>query len=331
MTKPRESIVSLDTTSYYHVVTRCVRRAFLCGRDHYSNNDYSHRRDWFMERLRLLQSVFSIEIAAYAVMSNHYHLVVFIDQAKASQWTDDEVIGRWRKVFHGPYAVQKYASGKPLTTQETQTVQACATIWRERLTNLSWFVRCLNEHIARRANDEDGCTGRFWESRFKSQALLDQQALLSCMAYVDLNPLRAKIAKTPEESDFTSVQERIQNYKQESQGIASQPELLMPLSKGENPQRFHGIQCSTLEYLRLVEWSGRRIRKDKKGRIQDDLPHILDRLEIKPENWIKLSLNFESGFRNFAGGAAVLQKLKIALHALRMPGMGFAKTVFSSG
>ncbi|WP_133511163.1 hypothetical protein [Candidatus Thiosymbion oneisti] len=84
-----------------------------------------------------------------------------------------------------------------------------AEVYRARLHDLSWFMRTLNEHIARRANAEDGVKGRFWEGRFKSQALLDEKALPAAMAYVDLNPVRAGLAETPEASDYTSIQERI--------------------------------------------------------------------------------------------------------------------------
>ena len=62
-------------------------------------------------------------------------------------------------------------------------------------------MKVLNENIAKQANKEDKCTGHFWESRYKSQALLDEQAVLSCMTYVDLNPIRAAMAPTPEQSD----------------------------------------------------------------------------------------------------------------------------------
>jgi hypothetical protein len=70
--------------------------------------------------------------------------------------------------------------------------------YRNRLDDLGLFMKCLNVPIARQANKEDGCTGHFWESRFKSQALLSEDALLTCMAYVDLNPFRAGMCNTPE-------------------------------------------------------------------------------------------------------------------------------------
>ena len=206
MTKPRSTLVSVSDTPYYHCVSRCVRRAFLCGEDDYSGRSYEHRRDSFIERPATLSDVFSIEVCAYAVMSNHCHLVVYIDDEAARQLSVDEVIHRWRILYRGPDMVKRYVAGSSLSEAELEAVSNYAEIWRGRLSDLSWFMRCLNEYIARRANVEDGCTGRFCEGRFKSQALLIETALITAMAYVDLNPIRAGIENDVTSSDKTTVQ-----------------------------------------------------------------------------------------------------------------------------
>ncbi|MCV6605507.1 MAG: transposase, partial [Porticoccaceae bacterium] len=203
MTQPRNSQVSLLDTPYYHCISRCVRRAFLCGEDTHTGANHEHRREWIMARLTTLESVFAIDICAYAIMSNHYHLVLHINSDAAQGWDDNSVIQRWLQLFKGPLLIQRYQAGEALTRAELGKVAEIAADWRQRLADISWFMRCLNEHIARLANQEDGCTGRFWEGRFRCQALLDEQALLTCMAYVDLNPVRAAMADTPEASDYT--------------------------------------------------------------------------------------------------------------------------------
>jgi len=76
MASPRYSQLSLDDTPWYHCVSRCVRRAYLCGHDDQSGQSYEHRRHWVMQRIKQLAGVFTIDVAAYAVMSNHYHIVV---------------------------------------------------------------------------------------------------------------------------------------------------------------------------------------------------------------------------------------------------------------
>lgn len=215
MTQPRSTLVSLDDTSWYHCVCCCVRRAFLCGEDRLTGQNFDHRRGWIAERMKELAQVFAIDIAAYAVMSNHYHLVAHVDRSRALSWTTDEVLARWTRLFSGPPLVARYLSPEraALGAAELARISEYAECYRARLHDLSWFMRVLNESIARQANAEDDCTGRFWEGRFKSQALLDEQALLAAMAYVDLNPIRAGIAETPEDSDYTSIQERLEDVK----------------------------------------------------------------------------------------------------------------------
>ncbi len=147
-------------------MSRCVRRAFLCGWDRYSGRDHEHRRGWVRDRLEELSKLFGVEVFSYAVMSNHLHVVVRIRPDWVSQWSDREVAERWSRLFRGKAAIQegKAYDEKKLTRllQDPEKLLQC----RERLSDLSWFMRCTNEWLARRANKEDECTGRFWEGRF---------------------------------------------------------------------------------------------------------------------------------------------------------------------
>ena len=182
MTRPRKALISLADTPYYHITSRCVRRAFLCGVDHYSGQNYEHRRQWVVDRIRLLSSLFSIDVCAYAVMNNHYHLVLKICPEQIEAISDDDVMDRWCALFKGPLIIQRYRDCEDLKPFELTTVSDIANVWRTKLASISWFMRCLNQSIAHQANQEDKCTGKFWESRFTSQALKSEEALLSCMA-----------------------------------------------------------------------------------------------------------------------------------------------------
>jgi len=265
MPKPRYRQISIEDTPYYHCISRCVRRAFLCGSDPLTGFDFEHRRQWIVDRIKLLTSVFSVDLCAFAIMSNHYHLVIRINAEEVRRWSDEEVINRWMKIFSGPPLMHQYLMNASLTRAELKCVADLIDTWRERLSDLSWFMRCINEPIARMANSEDHCTGRFWEGRFKSQALLGQKALMACMAYVDLNPIRAAIAETPEASDYTSIQERIKHPESDS---------LMPFAES----KCDGIPFKLKDYLELVDWAGREIKRHKRGYIPTTAPPILLRL-----------------------------------------------------
>jgi hypothetical protein len=108
MTRPRKALISLADTPYYHITSRCVRRAFLCGFDHYSGKDYEHRRQWVVDRIRLLASLFAIDVCAYAVMNNHYHLVLKICPEQIEALSDGDVMDRWCALFKGPLIIQRY-------------------------------------------------------------------------------------------------------------------------------------------------------------------------------------------------------------------------------
>ncbi|WP_245720529.1 transposase [Microbulbifer yueqingensis] len=245
-----------------------------------------------------LGRVFALDICAYAVMSNHYHVVLHINSAKADSRELHEVVERWHRLYKGSLLSQRFLRGELLGSAEHVRLSEVAEGWRTRLADISWFMRSLNESIAREANREDQCTGRFWEGRFKSQALLDERALAACMAYVDLNPIRAKIAKTPEASDHTSVKQRITAARD---GI--QPEELMPFAGNPRDSMPAGIPFRLQDYIELVDWSGRYLREGKRGAIASELPPILERLQIDPRHWLYLNQQFESRFKSLVGSA----------------------------
>ncbi len=211
-------------------------------------------------------------------------------------------------------------------------------------------MRCLNESIARQANQEDGCKGWFWEGRFKSQALLDERALLACMAYVDLNPMRAGITDTPETSDFTSIQERIRRFAEDSRRRGRPPKArvdarnpqpaenalareaesteargpsLFPFVGNERQDRPEGIAFAFRDYLELVDWTGWAIREDKRGHIPSHLEPILERLGYSPDQWLAAAGGFQRRSEPFAGASNRLRSLAQKLGRKWLRGIGF--------
>ena len=264
MPQARYRLVDTQTTPYYHCISRCVRRAFLCGRDRFSGKNFDHRKQWILDRIKHLSSVFAIDVCAYAIMSNHFHLVLHIDVDQAGAWTFDEVIDHWLALYKGPEVAHKYKVGEPLRALDQEALSDLVVLWRARLSDLSWYMRCLNETIARMANEEDKCTGRFWEGRFRSQALLDAAALVSCMAYVDLNPIRAGMSESLAESAFTSIQERLAGY-QARKRVNDTESWLKPLVQEQQLPSSATLPIQEFSYFDLVDWTGRAIRGDKRG------------------------------------------------------------------
>jgi REP element-mobilizing transposase RayT len=286
VTYARQNLLSLQDTPYYHCVARCVRRAWLWGFDAYADRDYSHRKSWVTDRLAQLTESFAIDICAYAVMANHYHVVLHVDAARARTWTQHEVVERWNRLFRIPELMQRWRQGLA-DAAECESVRIVVERWRERLRDISWFMRALNEHLARRANAEDHCKGRFWEGRFKSQALLDEAALLTAMAYVELNPIRAGIAESPENSPFTSLYERIAALKGGTEEPRSVMRANVPLLcfRARDSDGHASIPCHFHDFLELVDWTGRAIRSDERGAIDTALPPIMQRLKIDANAW----------------------------------------------
>jgi REP element-mobilizing transposase RayT len=306
-------------TPYYDITSRCVRRAFLCGEDRYSGRSYEHRRDWIEARIRVLSSLFCIDVCAYAVMSNHYHLVVKLDPGKASHWSDDEVLRRWTSLFKGTLLVQRHLAEAHLSLAEQDSLRSTMVIYRQRLSSLSWFMKCLNEPIARQANAEDGCSGHFWEARFHSQALLTERALLCAMAYVDLNPVRAGIAKNPEDSKYTSYRARMtaidnQELKQAIAEAVKSGEVhrfdrplraLLPFADQTSSIDSDCLPMTADDYRELVAITAAATDKRKRS---DELKTtaILTRLGLSESQWITSSLAFRN---HYASGDLNLKKI----------------------
>jgi REP element-mobilizing transposase RayT len=293
MTTARRQLISLEDTPYYHCYVRCVRRAFLFGDDKYSGLNYDHRREWIREKIISQTDVFAIDCCAYAVMSNHYHVVLFVDEQKAKDWDNREVLRRWKQLYNLSCLTEKYYKKETLTKAELDAIYVNIELYRDRLMDISWYMRGINESIARRSNAEDNCKGRFWDGRFKSQALLDEQALLTCMAYVDLNPIRAIMATTPEKSDYTSIQERIKKKQIRLKTFGNHDE---------------DIPFALDDYLALVDATGRAIVGQTKGYIPDELPDILQRLGLNNDTWLNQIKYFDKWYYKAIGTVDNLKK-----------------------
>ena len=215
---PRSAYVKDGEEGVYHCFSRCVRRAYLCGYDAFTNRDFSHRKKWLVDRLQYLAAIFAIEVCAYAIMEDHFHNILRTRPDIVANWTDLEVAARWLNLFPPRRTIKRGVTPPPIEEQIRALAQRPEriSVLRKRLCSLSWFMGRLNEFIARAANKEDGVKGRFWEGRFKCQALLDDAAITACMVYVDLNLVRAGLAATPEASDFTSIQQRIRAWQKQT-------------------------------------------------------------------------------------------------------------------
>jgi len=319
----RSEIIDQNEVGFYHCTSRCVRRAFLCGKDPLSGKNYGYRRDWILERIKQLAGLQAVDVAFVAILSNHFHLILRNRPDLAGQWSDQEVMRR--AVASYPWKFKAYGGTgdgpTPKQLKQLANDHKLVAEMRKRLSSISWFMRNLDQSIARRANLEDEVRGHFWQERFHSTPLLDEIALLMCAVYVDLNEVRAGLADRPETSQYTSGFARIRGMKarrNRSANALQNDGWLSPLSLTDNDQPHYPLagQPASLrasdrgvldmplgEYLKILDFSGRQYSKGKRGNIPASLPPILARLGLTPDAWFACVDQFEEVFGVAAGRA----------------------------
>jgi REP element-mobilizing transposase RayT len=359
MTIARYLVIPPGKDGFFHCRTRTVRQCALLGYDSYSKKNFDHRKEWVKQRLIFLASIFSIEVAGYACMINHLHVILKSSNGTVNAWSDEEVARRWLRLF----PKKRDDNGDPLEPEACHLEAILGdpgqiATYRSRLNSISWFMKSLDEWISRKANREDGCTGKFWEGRFKCTALKTQGALLACMQYIDLNPIRTGTVETPENSNFTSGQDRIrarearialQRYRRNQdqsqktrEETPEQKEILRKLTvMAQRDSWLSPIKYSELEtdnsflnmklddYLSLLDWTGRNIVAGKKGSIPMDIEPLLQRMELNIENWTDTVEHFGSRFYHIAAPVKVLAAAASQLGLKWLKGKTGAKTAFS--
>ncbi len=297
----RHQLINQAQPAYYHIYSRCVQQERLCGYDPKTQKDYSHRKHFMVKRLHLLTSIFPVDSAAYSIMDDHYHLNVFHNPERVDQWEDETIVHLWLTIHQGPGFMRRWYRDKPLRADEYDKVQPQIDAWRSKLKSLSYFMKCFNEKLSKEFNKESGKKGAFWEERFRIKQLHNERDLLMCMSYVELNPVHAGIADTPEQADYTSYRERQQQFytlsEVVSEGIQDDAgdtlhnagipvKWLMPFKdQVQADQAQDYIHFTYSDYCELVHWLGQSRRDDKAGFISDSQcpakPDIADRLAIQ--------------------------------------------------
>lgn len=326
MTRPRKEIIDESQPGFYHIIVRCVRQAFLCGYDKYSKRNFDHRKAWIRDRLKHLAGIFGVQVYSYAILCNHYHLALRNRPDWVASWSKKEVARRWWKLF----PKRRKANGEPARPSKEELKELMKDVGllaraREQLSSISFFMQLQNQYIATIANREDGCKGRFFDGRFKCTRLEDVPVVAVCMQYIDLNPVRAGMAKSLDESEYTSAFERLMGEKarlrvrayerkrRKGESLSKRQRALLKSERkklresqwlaglDEKGSPFVGFEVT--EYLAMVEAAGRRMRRGKRGWVPDSVPPLLERLELDTESWLEVVEGFGRLFFRVAGKA----------------------------
>ena len=352
----RVEVFAPDEIAIVHVLNRTVRRCFLLGNDPVTGKNFDHRKQWMESELVHLAKFFGIDLLCYAILSNHFHLVLRSRPDVVAAWDDTEVARRWlmlcpkrKNDAKQPQAPNEYELGMirndPVRLKEI----------RSRLSDISWWMRLLSQKIGTRANDDDQEIGKFWQARYRAVRLLDETAILACAAYVDLNPIRAAMAETIETSDYTSAQQRalaLQLDLKAPSELASETvvvtkaiaQSLSPLTIDELKDEI-GACCHTsglrasdkgflpmsaASYLELLDWTARQMRSDKRGSTPESAAPIFARLGIDANIWCELTQDFGRLFGTVAGKPKVIESTRSRIRHQRYKIRNRAKELLSN-
>jgi hypothetical protein len=344
--KARRRLLGRNRKAVFHCTARCVRRAFLCGRDRLTGRDYSHRRGWILQREEQLAGLFALEVEFRAERSNHLHVVLRTRPEIARRWSAREVARRWLTATR---LAKRMTDGLP--SPDPKKLEALVknkkkiARLRRRLSSVSWFMGFLCENIARRANVEDEATGRFWEGRFRCRECTDENAILMCGVYVDLNASRDGDMSSPETAPHTSVYDRWRARSQPAhardRADGWMAELtLRPERKAEVELAYRsrtGRRASDLgvlpirleEYVKLLKWTARQLNSGARSTIPRDLEAILDHMEMKPEAWLETVANYESVFCHAVGPPASLANVARRMEVGHLKGASASRRAFA--
>ena len=327
----RARLVDLSVARWYHCISRCVRRASLLG------EGPVNRKAWIENRLEELAQIFAVTVGGFAVLDNHLHVLARLDPEAADGWSDEDVVRRWGRLHPPRDQARRVLPVSEQWIQDRLGHPAWVANARTQLKSLSVFMKCLKEPLARLANRQDKMRGAFFEERFKSIAIVDEEALLAIAVYIDLNPVAAGLAQAPETSEHTSIKQRVDHV--ESQGRTDdlaaaqngsvagslaasgleESHWLCPIEdrRGLDSSRAGMINGFSLgSYLLLVDYTGRLFR-DGKASIPAALDGIFDRLGCTADCWRTRLERLRRGRlfgRFFATSKAKLQEIASKLN-----------------
>lgn len=279
MATPRNQLVDANTAMFYHITSRCVQGAWLMGKDPRTKVDYSHRKAWLISRIESLTPAFAISVETFAIMSNHFHLVVYYDPLAASTWSDEEVARRWY-IAHpsqlddpdDPACVEEAIQ---LMLDDPERIEH----GRKQLGSLSEYMKCLKQPIAYRANRESDTDGNYWAKRFYSGAVLSEDALTAVMAYVDLNPIRARIVRHLKDCQNTGLQNRMKKGAFDPKDLQAYLQPCADGLKGQRPERSMNL-AKYLSFLTEI------LAIERDTRHAPPPPADSQRLLTREERWV---------------------------------------------